>query len=88
MIKPTHKAIHIAKSLNANCTSQNLSISMSLPTLTKRKYDTTTLCISNGGQSAINEINMNKINGGARMKASANKTATTHTRNRCAPYPG
>ncbi len=30
---PTLKAIHIAKSLNANRTSQNLSISMSFPTL-------------------------------------------------------
>jgi hypothetical protein len=35
-MKPTHKAIHIAKSLEkANRTSQNLSISMSLPTLKK-----------------------------------------------------
>jgi hypothetical protein len=32
---PTHKAIHIAKSHKANSTSQNLSISMSLPTLKK-----------------------------------------------------
>ena len=31
-----HKAIHIAKSLKANHTSQNLSISMSLPTLTEK----------------------------------------------------
>ena len=32
-MKLTHKAIHIAKSLEkANHTSQNLSISMSLPT--------------------------------------------------------
>jgi len=35
-MKPTHKAIHIAKSLEkANRTSQNLSISMPLPTLRK-----------------------------------------------------
>jgi len=58
--QPTHKAIHIAKSLKANRTSQNLSISMSLPTLkkilTKLKEirimkDTlgTTLYIRNGG---------------------------------------
>jgi len=47
---PTHKAIHIAKSLEkANSTSQNLSISMSLPTLQteqKTKYDRTTKCIN------------------------------------------
>ena len=30
--KPTQKAIHIGKSLKAHCTSQNLPISMSLPT--------------------------------------------------------
>ncbi len=30
---PTDKVIYIAKSLKANRTSQNLSISMSLPTL-------------------------------------------------------
>ncbi len=34
----THKAIHIAKSLGkANRTSQNLSISMTLPTLKEKK---------------------------------------------------
>ncbi len=33
MKQPTHKAIHIAKSHIANRTSQNLSISMSLPPL-------------------------------------------------------
>jgi len=44
---PSLKAIHIAKSLEeANRTSQNLSIIMSLPTLTKRKYDRTTKCIN------------------------------------------
>jgi len=31
-----HTAIHIAKSLNANRTSPNLSISMSLPTLKEK----------------------------------------------------
>ena len=31
-MKPTHKAIHIAKSHKAHRTSQNLAISMSLPT--------------------------------------------------------
>ena len=30
-----------------------------------------TLCISNGWQSAINETNMNKLNGSAIMKVSA-----------------
>ena len=42
------------------------------------------MCISNGGQSAKNEKNMNKINNGANMKESAVKPATTHTRNRWA----
>ena len=41
-----------------------------------------TLCISNGGQSAINEMNMNKINGSVKIKVSAGKPATTHTRDR------
>ena len=41
-----------------------------------------TLCISNGGQSAKYETNMNKIKGIAIMKVSANKPATTHTRDR------
>lgn len=40
------------------------------------------MCISNGGQSDINEINMNKTNGSAKMKVSAIKSATTHTRDR------
>ena len=43
----------------------------------------TTLCISNGGQSAINETNMNKINGSANMKVSAENPATAHTLVRC-----
>ena len=57
---PTHKAIHIAKSHKANRTSQNLSISMSLPTLTKmltklketeriKRAQGTTQHIHNGG---------------------------------------
>ena len=54
-----HKAIHIAKSHKANSTSQNLAISMFLPTpkemLTKlkriegvKKAQHLTKCISNG----------------------------------------
>ncbi len=42
-----------------------------------------TLYISNGGQSAINEINMNKINNGAIMKMSAKESATAHILVRC-----
>ena len=47
---------------------------------TKREIKTlaTTLYISNGGQSAINEINMNKSNNGANIKVSAIKSATAH----------
>ncbi len=45
--------------------------------------DTTTLCISNGGQIAINETIMNKISGSAKMKASAENPATAHTLGRC-----
>jgi len=49
-IMPTLKAIHIAKSLEKSSrTSQNLSISMSLPTLQterKRKHGHTTKCIN------------------------------------------
>ncbi len=37
-----------------------------------------TLYISNGGQCALNEMNMNKINKGAIMKVSAIKSATAH----------
>ena len=40
------------------------------------------MCISNGGQSAINETNMNKINGSANMKVSTENPATAHTRDR------
>ena len=42
---PAHKGIHIAKSLKIEHTSQNLSISMSLPTLQKESkviYENTT----------------------------------------------
>ena len=42
-----------------------------------------TLCISNGGQSAINETNIDKINGSEKLKVSSNKPATAHTRDRC-----
>jgi hypothetical protein len=62
-IQANAKAIHIAKSHSANCTSQNLSKSMSLPTLTNmltklkelngmREALGTTFCISNGRESA------------------------------------
>jgi len=40
------------------------------------------LCISNGGQSAKNKTNMNKINGGVKMKVSAENPAAAHTRER------
>ena len=61
---PTHKDIHIAKSHKADLTSQNLSISMSLPTLTKRKYDTTTKAIRNAGNMLnMNIVAINKISG-------------------------
>ena len=46
----------------------------------------TTLCISNGGQRAKNETNMNKINGSAKMKVSAASPATTHTHNRSGTF--
>ncbi len=89
------KAIHIAKSLiKADSTSQNLAISMSFANTPiemkivanlKKKYmemiecQCLTLCISNGGQDAINETNMNKINGNTNMKVSADNPATAHT---------
>ena len=38
-----------------------------------------TLCISNGGQSAKNETNMNKINVIAILNRSAENPATTHS---------
>jgi len=44
--------------------------------------ETPTLCISNGGQSAVNIKNMDKINGNAKMNTSAEKTATAHTLDR------
>ncbi|GAB4301577.1 MAG: hypothetical protein Kow0068_24470 [Marinilabiliales bacterium] len=37
------------------------------------------MCISNGGQSANIETKMNKINGTANMKLSAENLATAHT---------
>jgi len=39
------------------------------------KHESRTLCISNGGQSAINETNMNRINDSANMKQSAKNPA-------------
>ncbi len=39
----------------------------------------TILCISNGGDSAKNETNMNKTNGSAKMKVSTEDTPTAHT---------
>ena len=50
------------------------------------KHGSLTQCISNGGQSAINETNMNKINGSANIEVSAGNPATTHTHNRCGSY--
>jgi len=47
---------------------------------------TGTLCISNGGESAKNETNMNKTNGSAIRKVSAENPATTHTRDRWASF--
>ncbi len=41
------------------------------------------MCISNGGQSAKNKTNMNKINNGAKMNRSAENPATAHTLVRC-----
>jgi len=38
---------------------------------------------SNGGQSANNEIDMNKTNGSDIKKVNAENPATTHTRDRC-----
>ena len=37
------------------------------------------MCISNSGQSAINETNTNKLNDSAKMNKSAEKPATTHS---------
>jgi len=42
-----------------------------------KNNDTTTLCISNGGQRAINEMNI--INDSVNKKVSAEKPATSHT---------
>ena len=46
--------------------------------MNKKMGDCITLYISNGGQSAINEINMNKSNNSANIKVSAIKSATAH----------
>jgi hypothetical protein len=37
-------------------------------------------------QNAINETNMNKINGSANIKQSAENAATAHTLNRCRAF--
>ncbi len=50
--------------------------------MTNKKHKSLTPCISNGGQSAKNETNMNKINNSAIMKICAENPATTHTHNR------
>ncbi len=49
---PTLKVIHIAKSLQANRTSQNLSISMPLPTLTEENSQWVTKAIKNRRDSS------------------------------------
>jgi len=78
----------------ANRTSQNLAISMPLPTLREmltklketkgmKEAQGTTLYISNGEQSAINERYMYKLNNGANMKISGIKSATAHSQARC-----
>ena len=51
-----------------------------------KKAQGTTLYISNGGYSAIDEVNTNKSNNGANMKVSAKKSATAHILVRCAAY--
>ncbi|GMT46106.1 MAG: hypothetical protein IEMM0006_1938 [bacterium] len=68
-------AIHIAKSHNADHTSQNLAISMSLPTLKEmltklketkgmKKAQGTTKAIRNAGNMLnINFLDINKISG-------------------------
>jgi hypothetical protein len=53
-------SIHIAKSLKANRTSQNLSKSMSAPTLKneeKIKHENTTMAIRNAGFGAKLKVN-------------------------------
>jgi len=54
------------------------------PVETQDTQRTTTLCISNGGQSTIYDTNMNKINGSAIIKVSGKNSATAHTLDR---YP-
>lgn len=46
----------------------------------------TTSCISNGGQRAKNETNMNKIYSSAKTKVSADNSATTHIHNRSGTF--
>jgi hypothetical protein len=76
---PAHKAIHIAKSRNDDRTSQNLSISMSLPTLSKmltklketkgmKKAQPITKAIRNLGKVLILKlIALNKISGKSKI---------------------
>ena len=78
------KAIHIAKSHKADRTSQNLSISMSLPTLKKmltklkemermKRAQGTTKAISNAGKVVkMKVLNINKQH--SRLKRWCNKT--------------
>lgn len=44
----------------------------------------TTMHIHNGGQSAINKLNMNKLDGSAILNRSAENPATVHVRGRWA----
>jgi len=75
---PTLKSIHIAKSHNADRTSQNLSISMSLPTLKKEltkfeimneiiKHESTTKAIRNAGK-VLNMSLIESNNKSAKLK--------------------
>ena len=54
------------------------SMKVKMKIMVMNKHERTTLYISNGGESAINEIYMNKINNGAIMKVSAKNPATAH----------
>ena len=53
---PPLKVIHIAKSLQASRTSQNLSISMPLPTLTEKNSQWVTRNIKNWADSTKYEL--------------------------------
>jgi hypothetical protein len=79
-MNPTHNIHTHYQAAQSSRTGQSLSISVSAPThgQKKKKYDRTTLHISNGGQSAISEVNMCKLNNGAIMKVGAIKSATAH----------